>query len=83
MKAAEGRIDPLIGREDELEQHIHVLARPKKQPIVYRRFGRWKNGPCGGVGQTDFDGNVPELLKQTRIYSLDLGALLAEPDIEI
>lgn len=78
MKASEGRIDPLIGREDELERAIHVLARRRKNnPLFIGDSGVGKTALVEGLAKRIFEGDVPEFLKETRIYSLDLGALLA------
>ena len=71
-------MDSLIGREDELERAIHVLARRRKNnPLFIGDSGVGKTALVEGLAKRIFDGNVPEFLKQTRIYSLDLGALLA------
>jgi ATP-dependent Clp protease ATP-binding subunit ClpA len=77
-EAAAGRIDPLIGRQKELERTIHVLARRRKNnPIYIGEPGVWKTALVEGLAQRVHAGDVPELLKDARIYSLDMGSLLA------
>ena len=78
VKASEGRIDPLIGRDAEIERAIHVLARRRKNnPLFIGDSGVGKTALVEGLAKRIFDGKVPEFLKETHIYSLDMGALLA------
>ncbi len=78
QKAAEGRIDPLIGREDELERMIHVLCRRRKNnPLLVGETGVGKTAIAEGLALRLKDGKVPEVLKEAPFYSLDMGALLA------
>ena len=76
--AAAGRIDPLIGRQREVERAIHILARRRKNnPLFVGESGVGKTAIVEGLALAIHEGNVPELLKGSVIYSLDMGALLA------
>ncbi|MBE3064742.1 MAG: ATP-dependent Clp protease ATP-binding subunit ClpA [Spirochaetes bacterium] len=77
-KAREGRIDPLIGREDILQRTIQVLSRRlKNNPIHVGEPGVGKTAIIEGLAQLIADGKVPKALRDCRIYALDMGALLA------
>jgi ATP-dependent Clp protease ATP-binding subunit ClpA len=77
-EAAEGRIDPLIGRKAELERTMQVLCRRRKNnPIYVGESGVGKTAIAEGLALAIHEGNVPEVLKNARVYSLDMGALLA------
>jgi ATP-dependent Clp protease ATP-binding subunit ClpA len=77
-KAARGEIDPLVGRKTELERTIQVLARRKKNNVIFvGEPGVGKTAIVEGLALKVHEGAVPESLKQARIYSLDMGALLA------
>ncbi len=77
-RAAEGKIDPLIGRVGELKRTIQVLCRRRKNNVVFvGEPGVGKTAIVEGLALNIHNGQVPELLKQTKIYSLDMGALLA------
>ncbi len=77
-EAAQGRIDPLIGRKSELERTMQVLCRRRKNnPIYVGESGVGKTAIAEGLALAIHDGNVPEVLKDARVYSLDMGALLA------
>ncbi len=77
-RAAEGRLDPLIGRAPELDRAIHVLARRRKNnPIFVGETGVGKTALAEGLALRVQEGRVPEDLEGTEIYALDLGALLA------
>ncbi len=77
-KARAGEIDPLIGREDILERTIQVLCRRNKNnPIHVGDPGVGKTAITEGLAQRIADGNVPESLKDLKIYSLDMGSLIA------
>jgi ATP-dependent Clp protease ATP-binding subunit ClpA len=77
-KAREGRIDPLIGREDILQRTIQVLSRRlKNNPIHVGEPGVGKTAIIEGLAQLIADGKVPKALRDYRIYALDMGALLA------
>jgi len=77
-KAAAGEIDPLVGREDELKRTIQVLCRRRKNNIVFvGEPGVGKTALVEGLALNIHKGSVPDPLKDTTIYSLDMGALLA------
>jgi ATP-dependent Clp protease ATP-binding subunit ClpA len=77
-RAKEGKIDPLIGRRDEVERAIQVLARRRKNnPILVGEPGVGKTAIVEGIALQIVDGKVPEVLKEATVYSLDMGALLA------
>ncbi len=76
--AAEGKLDPLIGREVELERAIHVLARRRKNnPIFVGESGVGKTAIAEGLAQKIHAGDVPRDLEGAEIFALDLGAMLA------
>ncbi len=73
-----GKIDPLIGREYELERVIQVLCRRRKNnPLLVGEAGVGKTAIAEGLARRINDGNVPEMLKDFVVHSLDMGALLA------
>jgi len=77
-RAAEGKLDPLVGRESELERTVHILARRRKNnPIFVGETGVGKTAIAEGLALRVHEGRVPEDLRGAEIYSLDLGALLA------
>ena len=77
-RAREGRIDPLIGRADEVERTIQILCRRRKNnPLFVGEAGVGKTAMAEGLALRITEGDVPEILKETTLYSLDLGALLA------
>jgi ATP-dependent Clp protease ATP-binding subunit ClpA len=76
--ARQGRIDPLIGREDEVERTIQVLCRRRKNnPLYVGEAGVGKTALAEGLAWRIVEGKVPEVLKDAVIFSLDLGALVA------
>jgi ATP-dependent Clp protease ATP-binding subunit ClpA len=76
--AAEGKIDPLIGRADEVERTIQVLCRRRKNnPLYVGEAGVGKTALAEGLAKRIVDGEVPEVLSECTIYALDLGALVA------
>jgi len=76
--AAEGRIDPLIGRDKELERTIQVLCRRRKNnPLLVGEAGVGKTAIAEGLAKRIVDNEVPEVIQNGIIYSLDLGALVA------
>lgn len=76
--ARQGRIDPLIGRGDEIERTIQVLCRRRKNnPLYVGEAGVGKTALAEGLAKRIVDGQVPDLLADCVIYSLDLGALVA------
>jgi ATP-dependent Clp protease ATP-binding subunit ClpA len=77
-KASGGRIDPLIGREEEIERTIQVLCRrSKNNPLYVGDPGVGKTAIAEGLARRIVHGEVPEVLKDATVYSLDMGALLA------
>lgn len=77
-KAKKGKIDPLIGRENELQRTLEVLSRRKKNnPLFLGEPGTGKTAIAEGVALAIANGNVPEDFKNCQIYALDMGALLA------
>ncbi len=77
-KAAAGKIDPLIGREKEVERTIQILCRrAKNNPLYVGDPGVGKTAIAEGLARRIIDKDVPEVLEQTTIYALDMGALLA------
>ena len=81
-KAAEGRIDPLIGREAEIERTIQILCRRNKNnPLFVGDPGVGKTAIAEGLAWRIVQDDVPEVLADAVIYALDMGALLAAPVI--
>ncbi|RMG58509.1 MAG: ATP-dependent Clp protease ATP-binding subunit ClpA [Gammaproteobacteria bacterium] len=77
-RAEQGRIDPLIGREHEIERTIQILCRRRKNnPLYVGEAGVGKTAIAEGLAKKIVDGEVPEVLKDSVIYALDLGALVA------
>ncbi|MDG1027038.1 MAG: ATP-dependent Clp protease ATP-binding subunit ClpA [Gammaproteobacteria bacterium] len=77
-EAEQGRIDPLIGREEEVNRVVQVLSRRRKNnPLLVGESGVGKTAVAEGLAKLIVEGNVPEVLLGSVIYSLDLGALLA------
>ncbi len=78
LRAAEGKIDPLIGRQPELERTIQILSRrSKNNPLLVGDPGVGKTAIAEGLALRIFEKDVPEVLEDAVIYSLDMGALLA------
>ncbi|MBF0225839.1 MAG: ATP-dependent Clp protease ATP-binding subunit ClpA [Desulfobacterales bacterium] len=76
--AEQGKLDPLIGRNHELERTIQVLCRRRKNnPVFVGEPGVGKTALAEGLAQMIFNKNVPEMLNDVHIYSLDMGGLLA------
>ncbi len=77
-KAAEGKIDPLIGRENEIQRIVHILARRRKNnPLLLGDPGVGKTALVEGLARKIHEGDVPALLKDATVWALDMGALLA------
>ena len=77
-EAREGRIDPLIGRKDEVERTIQILCRRRKNnPLLVGDAGVGKTAIAEGLARKIVDGEVPEVLADSVIYALDLGSLVA------
>ena len=73
-----GRIDPLVGRDHEVERTIQVLARRRKNnPLLVGEAGVGKTAIAEGLAKRIVDGEVPDVIADAIVYSLDLGALLA------
>ncbi|MDT7835299.1 ATP-dependent Clp protease ATP-binding subunit ClpA [Aquabacterium sp. OR-4] len=76
--ARDGKIDPLIGRESEVERVIQVLCRRRKNnPLLVGEAGVGKTAIAEGLAWRITQGDVPDVLAQSNVYSLDMGALLA------
>ncbi len=76
--ARQGRIDPLIGRRNEVERTVQILCRRRKNnPLFVGEAGVGKTAIAEGLAKLIVDGQVPEVLAKSIIYSLDLGALVA------
>ncbi|MFL6466355.1 MAG: ATP-dependent Clp protease ATP-binding subunit ClpA [Pyrinomonadaceae bacterium] len=77
-RAAEGQIDPIVGREAEIERTIQVLCRRKKNnPLYVGEAGVGKTALAEGLALKISQGNVPEVLKDAKVFALDMGAVLA------
>ncbi|NNC93956.1 MAG: ATP-dependent chaperone ClpB [Chitinophagales bacterium] len=76
--AAEGKLDPVIGRDEEIRRVLHILSRrTKNNPILVGEPGVGKTAIAEGIAHRIVNSDVPENLKSKRIYSLDMGALMA------
>ena len=76
--AIDGKIDPLIGREAELERVVQILCRRRKNnPLLVGEAGVGKTAIAEGLAKRIVDGQVPEILAKGQVYALDMGALLA------
>ncbi len=76
--ARNGKIDPLIGREHELERVVQVLCRRRKNnPLLVGEAGVGKTAIAEGLARRINEGDVPDLLREFQVHSLDMGALLA------
>ncbi|HZZ92968.1 MAG TPA: ATP-dependent Clp protease ATP-binding subunit ClpA [Usitatibacter sp.] len=76
--AIDGKIDPLIGRESELERVVQILCRRRKNnPLLVGEAGVGKTAIAEGLAKRIVDGQVPEILAKAQVYALDMGALLA------
>ncbi|MBQ8422170.1 MAG: AAA family ATPase [Bacteroidales bacterium] len=77
-RAAGGKLDPVIGRDEEIRRVLQILSRrTKNNPILVGEPGVGKTAISEGIAQKIVDGDVPENLKNRKIYSLDMGALIA------
>ncbi|MDA8813819.1 ATP-dependent Clp protease ATP-binding subunit ClpA [Candidatus Pseudothioglobus singularis] len=77
-KARLGEIDPLLGREEEVLRTVQVLSRRRKNnPLFVGQAGVGKTAIAQGLAKRIVDGQVPDILKKTTIYSLDVGVLIA------
>ena len=76
--AAKGKLDPVIGRDEEIRRVLQILSRrTKNNPILVGEPGVGKTAISEGIAQKIVNGEVPENLKNRKIYSLDMGALIA------
>jgi len=77
-RAKQGKIDPLIGRHEEIQRTIQVLCRRRKNnPLLVGEAGVGKTAIAEGLARRIVDGEIPEAIRNCVVYSLDLGALLA------
>ena len=77
-RAESGKLDPIIGRDDEIRRVLHILSRRQKNnPIVIGEAGVGKTAIVEGIAHRIIRGDIPESLKTKRIYSLDMAALIA------
>jgi len=77
-KAEDGEIDPIIGREEEIERTIQILCRRKKNnPLYVGEPGVGKTALAEGLALKISEGKVPEVIKDAKIFALDMGAVLA------
>lgn len=77
-QASMGRIDPLVGRESEVERVVQILARRRKNnPLLVGEAGVGKTAIAEGLAKAIVEGKVPDIIADAEVYSLDLGSLLA------
>ena len=77
-RASQGKLDPVIGRDDEIRRVLQILSRrTKNNPILVGEPGVGKTAISEGIAQNIVSGHVPENLKTKQVYSLDMGALIA------
>src|SRR5690606_29643508 len=76
--AAQGKLDPVIGRDEEIRRTIQILSRrTKNNPVLIGEPGVGKTAIIEGLAQRILKGDVPESLKDKRLLSLDMGAMVA------
>jgi ATP-dependent Clp protease ATP-binding subunit ClpB len=77
-RAEQGKLDPVIGRDDEIRRAIQILSRrTKNNPVLIGDPGVGKTAIAEGIAQRMIDGDVPDSLKNCRLIGLDMGALVA------
>lgn len=78
VEAAQGRIDPLVGRDGEVERVVQILSRRRKNnPLLVGEAGVGKTAIAEGLAKRIVESEVPDIISESVVYSLDLGALLA------
>lgn len=78
QQASQGRIDPLVGRMSEVERVVQILSRRRKNnPLLVGEAGVGKTAIAEGLAKLIVEGEVPDIISESVVYSLDLGALLA------
>jgi ATPases with chaperone activity, ATP-binding subunit len=78
--ARSGKLDPVIGRDDEIRRVLQILSRrTKNNPILIGEPGVGKTAIAEGIAHRIVNGDVPENLKTKQLFSLDMGALVAGP----
>lgn len=78
LKAKEHKLDPVIGREDEIQRVVEILCRKtKNNPVLIGEAGVGKTAVVEGLAQAIVSGDVPEILKDKIVYSLEIGGLMA------
>ncbi len=76
--ARDGKLDPVIGREKEIERVIQILSRrTKNNPVLIGDPGVGKTAIAEGLAQKIYEGNIPEILKDKRVVTLDLSSMVA------
>lgn len=81
-EARQGKLDPVIGRDEEIRRVLQILSRrTKNNPILIGEPGTGKTAIVEGLAQRIVRGDVPENLKDKKIFSLDMGALVAGANI--
>ena len=76
--AREGKVDPVIGREKEIERIVQILSRrTKNNPVLIGEPGVGKSAVAEGLAQRIINGDIPSMLQNKRLVSLDIGSLVA------
>ena len=77
-QAQRGKLDPVIGRDEEIRRVLQILSRrTKNNPVLVGEAGVGKTAIAEGIAHRIVDGDVPENLRSKRVFSLDMGALIA------
>ena len=81
--AQEGKLDPVIGRDEEIRRLLQIISRrTKNNPILVGEPGTGKTAIAEGLAHRIIDGDIPENLKEKQIFALDMGALIAGGKIQ-